>query len=109
MCPQLKNQFSNVPVIFGLGTTGLFIGDLIHKAHPDAKIWFVGRSPVESEKVQYALQKAGAGYVENPYENERETADAIINQIGGKATMFIGCSGNEVEHRTCTGIRCLKQ
>lgn len=45
-----KETFDRV-CIFGLGTTGMFIGDLIHQRYPDAKIVFVARSEESSPKV----------------------------------------------------------
>jgi threonine dehydrogenase-like Zn-dependent dehydrogenase len=86
-------------LIFGLGTTGLFIGDLIHQNHPNAKIYYVGLDPPDHEKVVYACQKTGAEYIENSFDNEEELANAILEKIGGKATLFIGCSGTDIDHR----------
>ena len=86
-------------VIFGLGTTGMFMGDIIHQAHPDAKIVFVARSPETAPKVAFALRQTGAVYVRSRYDTEQELADAIRQALGGRATMFIGVSGNEAEHR----------
>ena len=99
-------------VIFGLGTTGMFAGDLIHRFHPEAKIAFVGRSGEDSPKVRFALEQAGAIYVQNRYEKEADCAEAIIRALGGRATCFIGVSGTETEHRVafeqkalgCNGI-----
>ncbi len=86
-------------VIFGLGTTGLFIGDLISRKHKDAKILFVARSPRDSKKVTYALKNSRAEYLQNIFESEEELSAAIINKLGGRATTFIGVSGSNVEHR----------
>ncbi len=86
-------------VIFGLGTTGMFIGDLIKKAHPEAKILFVARSDVDSPKVSFALKQANAEYLQNNFATEEECAKAIIEKMGGRATLFIGVSGNAVESR----------
>ncbi len=63
-----ENIFSRV-VIFGLGTTGTFIGDLIRTYYPDARILFVSRSKPEDRKVRFALEKTGAVFVENHYTN----------------------------------------
>lgn len=93
-----ENTFSRV-VIFGLGTTGMFMGDLIRRSYPEAKILFVSRSKAEDQKIKFALQKAKADYVENHYEKEEELAAEIIEKLGGKATVFIGCSGTVLEHR----------
>ena len=86
-------------VIFGLGTTGMFMGDLISKAHPNAKILFVARSPEDSPKVKFALRETGAQYLRSNFDTEAELADAIVEKLGGRATMFIGVSGSNVEHR----------
>lgn len=86
-------------VIFGLGTTGMFIGDLITRKHKNAKVLFVARSPKDSKKVQFALKTTGAEYLQNDYATEEELAAAIIEKLGGRATTFIGVSGSNVEHR----------
>lgn len=86
-------------VIFGLGTTGMFMGDLISKAHPNAKILFVARSPEDSPKVKFALRETGAEYLQSNFDTEAELAEAIVKKLGGRATMFIGVSGSNVEHR----------
>lgn len=86
-------------VIFGLGTTGMFMGDLIKRAHPGAEIVFVARSPEDASKVKFALRETGAKYLRSDFETEKELADAIISELGGRATMFIGVSGTNVEHR----------
>ena len=83
--------------IFGLGTTGMFIGDLIRQKYPDAKIVFVARSEKESPKVAYALEKCGAAYVKNDFENHADLAQTILEKLGGKATVFIGASGTAVD------------
>jgi len=94
----MKNIFNKV-VIFGLGTTGMFIGDLIHRKYPEAKILFVGRSSVESNKVKYALNKTNGIYVENNFATESELAENIKEKLSGKATLFIGVSGSNLEHK----------
>ena len=86
-------------VIFGLGTTGMFIGDLILRNHPDANVLFVARSDVNSPKVSFALKQTKASYLQNNFATEKELADAIIEKMGGRATTFIGVSGSNVEHR----------
>ncbi len=86
-------------VIFGLGTTGMLIGDVIRRAHPDAKIVFVARSSADSPKVRFALKQAGGIYVQNYFAQPADCAQAIIRALGGRATMFIGTSGTEAEHR----------
>ena len=86
-------------VVFGLGMTGLFMADQIRRSHPSAKILFVGRSPETSRKVVFSKEIAKADYLCTDGMSEEETADAIINAIGGRATLFIGCSGSRVEHK----------
>lgn len=86
-------------VIFGLGTTGMFMGDLIAKHHSDAKILFVARSSEDSPKVRFALRETGARYLRSNFDTEAELAKAIVEKAGGRATMFIGVSGSNVEHR----------
>ena len=85
-------------VIFGLGTTGMFAGDVIRQAHPNAKILFVGRSPENSPKVRFAVETAKADYVKNSYDDPMDCAKAICGALGGRATCFIGVSGTNAEH-----------
>ncbi len=89
----------NRTVIFGLGTTGMFIADLIRRNHKKAKIIFVGRSAGDSPKVQFAIKQAGGLYVQNNFGTPEELAAAIIAAAGGRATAFIGVSGSELEHK----------
>ena len=96
---RAKAEVFDRTVIFGLGTTGMFIGDLIKQNHPNAKILFVARSSADSQKVSFALQQTNAEYLQNNFESEKELAQAIINKLGGRATTFIGVSGNAVESR----------
>ena len=93
-----SDQIFDRTVIFGLGTTGMFIGDVIRQAHPDAKIVFVARSPEDSPKVRYAVKKADAVYVRSNFDTNEELAGAICTALGGRATMFIGVSGANIEH-----------
>lgn len=86
-------------VIFGLGTTGMFVGDVIRRAHPDAKLVFVARSEEDSPKVRFALEQTGAIYVRNRYADPADCAGAICEALGGRATAFIGVSGAQVEHQ----------
>ncbi len=86
-------------VIFGLGTTGFFIAHQIRLNHPDAKILFVGRSPESSPKVEFSTTHANARYLCNDGMSDFECADAIIEKLGGTATVFVGTSGTNVEHR----------
>lgn len=84
--------------IFGLGTTGMFIGDLIRQKYPNAKIVFVARSEPDSPKVSFAVREAKASYVKNDFKSNEELAAAIKDELGGNASIFIGVSGSQVEH-----------
>ena len=107
-----KDTIFDRTVVFGLGMTGLFIADQIRRNHPDAKIHFVGRSEETSQKVVFSKEIAGADYLCTANLTEEETAQNIIELLGGRATMFIGTSGTNVEHRVafehkvlgCNGI-----
>ena len=94
-----KEEIFDRTVIFGLGTTGMFIGDLIKRKYKNAKILFVARSSEDSPKVTFALKQTGAEYLRNTYDSEEELAKDIIEKMGGRATTFIGVSGSNVEHR----------
>lgn len=94
-----KDEVFDRTVIFGLGTTGMFIGDLILRNHKAAKVLFVARSAEDSPKVRFALQQTNAEYLQNTFTSEEELARAIIERMGGRATTFIGVSGSNVEHR----------
>lgn len=83
--------------IFGLGTTGMFIGDLIRQKYPNAKIVFVARSEENSPKVSFALRKCGAEYVKNDFDSKQALRDAILEKLGGTATVFIGSSGTNLD------------
>ncbi len=91
-----KETFDRV-VIFGLGTTGLFLGDQIRRHYPKARIVFVARSEADSEKARLARKWAGAEYVRNIYDTPEQTAQAIRETLGGRATAFVGTSGSAVE------------
>ena len=91
-----EETFSRV-CIFGLGTTGMFIGDLIRQKYPNAKIVFVARSEKDSPKVSFALEKCGAEYVKNDFDDSAALAKAIIETLGGTATVFIGASGTGLD------------
>jgi threonine dehydrogenase-like Zn-dependent dehydrogenase len=93
-----KDEIFERTVIFGLGTTGMFAGDVIRQAHPDAKILFVGRSPEDSPKVVFAAETARASYVRNSFADPKDCAGAICSALGGRATCFIGVSGPNTEH-----------
>lgn len=86
-------------VIFGMGTTGMFIGDLILRAHPDANVLFVARSDEDSPKVSFALKQTGAMYLQNNFETDEELGKAIIQKLGGRATTFIGVTGSSADYR----------
>ncbi|MBR2953903.1 MAG: hypothetical protein IKC45_05900 [Clostridia bacterium] len=92
------NIFARV-VVFGLGMTGLFIADQIKRNHPNAQILFVGRSDETCKKVTFSKEIAGADYLCAAGLTEEETAEKIMEKIGGRATMFVGTSGSNVEHR----------
>ena len=94
----VKETFERT-VIFGLGTTGLFIGDQIRKNQPEAKILFVARSSDDSEKVKFVKEKVNADYLCSAGLDEKQTADAIKDKIGGTATVFVGTSGTDIESR----------
>lgn len=94
----VESTFERV-VIFGLGTTGLFIGDQIRRNHPEANILFVARSDENSKKAQFVKNELGCDYLSSGGMNEEETAKAITERIGGTASVFVGTSGTEVEHR----------
>ena len=91
------NIFSRV-LIFGLGTTGMFMGDLIKDRYPNSHIVYVGRSEKDSEKVKFALQGNTASYVMSHGQSLKELAEEMIQTLGGKASLFIGVSGSQVEH-----------
>ncbi len=86
-------------VIFGLGTTGLFIGDQIRRNHKNAKILFVARSNEKSGKAEFVKENLNADYMSTADMNEYEIAESIINHLGGTATVFVGTSGTELESR----------
>lgn len=96
---KAKEKLFQRVVIFGLGTTGMFIGDLIRQSYPEAEILFVARSKEDSVKVKYTVNKVKAKYIQNAFNTEEECAKAIIETLGGKATTFIGTSGNSAESR----------
>lgn len=93
-----KEHLFDRTVIFGLGTTGMFIGDLIRKNYPDANIVFVARSGADSPKVSFALKQAKAEYVKSDFGRKEELAEAICQKLDGTATTFIGTSGSNEEH-----------
>ncbi|MBQ7203745.1 MAG: hypothetical protein IJS03_07000 [Eubacterium sp.] len=94
-----KNETFEKTVIYGLGTTGLFIGDQIRRNHPDAKILFVARSGADSEKVKFAKDNMNADYLSAGGLSETEIADKIKAYFGSACSVFVGTSGNAVESR----------
>lgn len=84
-------------VIFGLGTTGLFIGDQIRKNHKNAKLLFVARSPEDSKKALFAKETVKADYLSSGEMSPEDTAEKIKERLGGTATLFVGTSGNSIE------------
>lgn len=94
-----KEHLFDRTVIFGLGTTGMFIGDLIRQNHPNAELLFVGRSPADAPKVQFACEIAKARYLSTDGMAEEEQAAEIMKNLKGRATVFIGVSGTNLEHR----------
>lgn len=86
-------------VVFGLGTTGLFIAHQIRLNHPNANILFVGRSPENSDKVRFAKEIVNAQYLCSDTMTPKQTAQSIEETIKGKATVFIGASGTDIEHK----------
>lgn len=93
-----ESTFDKV-VIFGLGTTGLFIGDQIRRNHKNAKILFVARSSEKSEKAEFVKANLKADYLSTAEMTENETAQSIINKLGATATVFVGTSGTKLESR----------
>ncbi len=102
-----KDNIFAKTVIFGLGMTGLFIADQIRRNHPDAKILFIGRSEETSKKVVFSKEIANADYLCTSGLSEEETAEKIVEMLGGRATMFVGTSGTNVEHRVAFEYKAL--
>lgn len=102
-----KDNIFERTVIFGLGTTGMFMGDLIKQNHPNANIVFVGRSDINSPKIQFALEQTGGSYVQSNFNTNEELAKAITDKLGGRATTFIGVSGSEAEHKLAFEFKVL--
>lgn len=94
----VESTFKRV-VIFGLGTTGLFIGDQIRRNQLGSHILFVARSDENCKKAQFVKDKLNCDYLSVNSLSENETAKAVLDKIGGCATVFIGTSGTETEHR----------
>lgn len=96
---KAKEETFRRTVIYGLGTTGLFIGDQIRRKHPSADILFVARSGEDSEKVCFAKEVVKANYLCAADLNEAAIAARIKAYFGTTAGVFVGTSGNEVESR----------
>lgn len=94
-----KKNIFNKTVIFGLGMTGLFMADQIRRHYPEAEILLVGRSDENSKKVVFSKEIAKADYLCTANLTEEETAKAIIERLGSRASLFIGTSGTNIEHR----------
>ncbi len=101
-----KNLYQRT-VIFGLGTTGMFMGDLIRQNFPEANILFVGRSSPDSPKVRFAVEQCAGDYLQNSFDDEKKLAEGICERLGGRATVFIGVSGSALEHRVAFEHRVL--
>ena len=86
-------------VIFGLGTTGLFIGDQIRRNHKTAKILFVARSSEKSDKAEFVKNDLNAEYMSTSGMSSGKIAENIINMLGGAASVFVGTSGTNIEHK----------
>ena len=99
-------------VIFGLGTTGLFIDDQIRRHHKDARIVFAARSPKNSKKARFAQKQLCAEYVCTDGLSEAQAASSLLETLGGTATVFVGAGGTQTESRVafahgvlgCNGI-----
>ena len=96
---KAKENIFKRTVVFGLGMTGLFIADQIRRNHPDAQILFIGRSDENSKKVVFSKEIAKADYLCTQGLDEKQTAEKIIEKLGGRATVFVGTSGTNIEHR----------
>lgn len=94
----VESTFERV-VIFGLGTTGLFIGDQIRRHQKKAKILFVARSGSSSKKARFVVDELKCDYLSVNGITENEIAKEIVDKIGGTASVYIGTSGTVVEHR----------
>lgn len=94
----LHSTFKKV-VVFGLGTTGLFIAHQIRLNHPDADILFVSRSPENSSKVSFAKDVVNARYLCSDEMSPQQIAQSITEKLKGNANIFIGTSATEIEHK----------
>ena len=96
-------------VIYGLGTTGLFIGDQIRRNHPDARMLLIARSEETSEKAAFAKRVLKADYLCAAGLTEAEIAERIRMYFGGGASVFVGTSGAGAEHRVAFKEKALGQ
>lgn len=94
-----KEHIFDKVVIFGLGMTGLFMADQIRRGYPNAKILLVGRSAELSPKVVFSREIAKADYLCTDGFTPEQTAQAIVSRLGGRASLFVGCSGGNLEHQ----------
>lgn len=111
-CDKAREETFARTVVFGLGTTGLFIADQIMRNHPKAKILFIARSDESAPKVKFARENINAGYLCCGGLSEEETARKIREYFGSPCSVFVGTSGTEAESRVafrygalgCNGI-----
>jgi len=92
-----ENIFKRV-VIFGMGTTGMLLGDVIRRKYKKSQVLFVGKESITGVKKEF-VEEIGAEYMSNTYETLSETSESIKTLLGGKATAFAGCSGTEIESK----------
>jgi hypothetical protein len=96
---KAENETFLKTVIYGLGTTGLFIGDQIRRNHPDAEILFVARSGEDSDKVKFVRENIKSDYLSVSELTEKEISEKIIGCFGSPCSCFVGTSGTEIESR----------
>lgn len=95
-----KDKIFDRTVIFGYGTIGLMLALVLNKSFPGRKkrIVAVGRSHPDVKKVKLLKKMTDISYVQVEG-SEKDQANSIIKALGGKASLFIGTSGNEIESR----------
>lgn len=93
---QAREKLFDRVVIFGMGTTGMLLGDTIRRKYPKSKVVFVGRTDLDNQK-QGFVDKLGAQYIKNDCNTSEEFAKLLKKRLGGKASIFTGCSGSAVE------------
>ena len=96
---KAKENIFKKTVIFGLGMTGLFMADQIRRNYPEAEILLVGRSDEKSKKVVFSKEITGGSYICTAGLSQSETAQKIKDTLGGRATLFVGTSGTDIEHK----------